>query len=93
MADWALQFTHDLDSDQHAEREFGDPRGPRDTVVEHQRTVRSAIDPRGRHPVGRGPEASDLCLELEWVGATGLRREKMQLSGIDNQDRATLNYS
>jgi hypothetical protein len=73
MTDWPLQFTHDLDPDQRAGRKLGNPRRPRDAIVEHQRTIRSALDPRRRHPVGRSPEAADLGLELEWVGATGLR--------------------
>lgn len=83
MADGPLQFTDHLDPDESSGRELGGSRCPSYPIIEDQFAVRPAIDPGWGHPHGRGAEAGDLSLKLEWIGARNPGWSQTQFPGID----------
>jgi hypothetical protein len=60
--------TYDLDPDHCPRREACDPGGTSDAIVNHDRPIRTTVDPERGHADRSGPEPRDLLLKLVWVG-------------------------
>ena len=88
MPNWMRQRTEQLGGNNGARAKLGRTCGTRDSVAEHQFSIRPSVNQHGRYPHKRFSMLGDLPLKFDWIGPINSLERQPESRGIDVEKRS-----